>query len=238
MTCCIRQGEYLRLHISCRKCKNSHKNKIIGIEIESFRVNIHTQQYQQVWLTYQLSIFVKVIIKPLYYFLFSMILSNNILLLKVFISPFIPLTTCLHGLEFSAWLKLRCSQHLIWDTHEIQLDHSDDVSGDLWMWDDTEVFKPKFYQTTQNLITFVMFLLNKNFHARLGIKVETSQPCGSVCRMCSRTFTLFWLRKTSVIVEIFQWSFHVFVPAFYPEIFSFFGKSFPLSFPIFCVIHT
>ena len=45
--------------------------------------------------------------------------------------------------------------------------------------------------------------------------------------MCSHTFTLFWLRKTSVIVEMFQLSFHVFIKcAFNQEISSFFGKTF------------
>ena len=50
--------------------------------------------------------------------------------------------------------------------------------------------------------------------------------------MCSHTFTLFWSRKTSVIVEIFQLSFH-------EEISSFFRWEFPLfSSPYCCVIHT
>ena len=47
------------------------------------------------------------------------------------------------------------------------------------------------------------------------------------------TFTLFWLRKISVIVKIYQISFHVFVYAFPPEISSFFGKSFPFLFLLF-----
>ena len=38
------------------------------------------------------------------------------------------------------------------------------------------------------------------------------------------------LLKTSVIVKIFQLSFHVFVCAFRPEISSFFSKSFPCLF--------
>ena len=42
------------------------------------------------------------------------------------------------------------------------------------------------------------------------------------------TFTLFWSRKTSVIVKISQIGFHVFVCAFSPEISSFFSKSFPI----------
>ena len=35
--------------------------------------------------------------------------------------------------------------------------------------------------------------------------------CGAVFTVCSHTFTLFWLRKTSEIIEMFQLSFHVFV---------------------------
>ena len=37
---------------------------------------------------------------------------------------------------------------------------------------------------------------------------------GTVFTVCSHKFTLFWLRKTSVIIKTFQWSFHVFVCAF------------------------
>ena len=37
---------------------------------------------------------------------------------------------------------------------------------------------------------------------------------GTVFTVCSHTYTLFWLRKTSVMVEVFQLSFHVFVCAF------------------------
>ena len=41
-----------------------------------------------------------------------------------------------------------------------------------------------------------------------------------------------------MIIKIFQVSFHVFVCAFCQEISSFFGKSFPVLFLLFCVIHT
>ena len=51
--------------------------------------------------------------------------------------------------------------------------------------------------------------------------------------MYSHTFTLFWSRKTSVIVEVFQLSFCVFVCAFPLEISSFFGKSFLFVFLFF-----
>ena len=50
------------------------------------------------------------------------------------------------------------------------------------------------------------------------------------------TFTLFWLRKTSVVVKLFQWIFCVFMCAFHPEISSFLQYFF--FFSCFCVIHT
>ena len=40
--------------------------------------------------------------------------------------------------------------------------------------------------------------------------------------VCSHTFILFWLRKTSVIVKTYQLNFHVFIWAFHLEISSFF----------------
>ena len=49
----------------------------------------------------------------------------------------------------------------------------------------------------------------------------------AIFTMCLQIFTLFWLRKTSVVVEIYQISFRVFVCAFHPEISLFFGKNFP-----------
>ena len=59
---------------------------------------------------------------------------------------------------------------------------------------------------------------------------------GAIFTMCSHTFTLFWSRKTPVIVKIFQLSFHVFVCAFRPEIPSFFSKSFLFLFLFFYYI--
>ena len=47
--------------------------------------------------------------------------------------------------------------------------------------------------------------------------------------MCSHTFTLFWLRKTSVTVKISWFSFRVFACTFLPEISSIF-VSFPFPF--------
>ena len=54
---------------------------------------------------------------------------------------------------------------------------------------------------------------------------------GAVFTLCSHTFTLFWSRKRSVIVKIFQ--LRVYVYAFHPEISSFFGRSFPFPFLFF-----
>ena len=57
--------------------------------------------------------------------------------------------------------------------------------------------------------------------------------------MYSNIFTLFWLRKTSVIVKTYQLSFCVFICAFHPEISSFFQQELSLSiFAILYLIHT
>ena len=53
---------------------------------------------------------------------------------------------------------------------------------------------------------------------------------GTVCTVWSRSFTLFWLRKSSVIVKTFQLSFHVFVYAFIQRSLHLFGKSFRFLF--------
>ena len=55
--------------------------------------------------------------------------------------------------------------------------------------------------------------------------IQVALICNSsdaVFIMCSHTITLFRSRKTSVIVETFQLSFHVFMFAFHPEISLFF----------------
>ena len=51
--------------------------------------------------------------------------------------------------------------------------------------------------------------------------------------MCSLTFTLFWLRKISVTVEIFLLSFRAYACVFPLEISSICGKSFPFPFSYF-----
>ena len=56
------------------------------------------------------------------------------------------------------------------------------------------------------------------------------------------TFTLFWSRKTSLIVEMFQLSFHVFTFAFHPEISSFFRRFlfhfYLICYPYFSTFHS
>ena len=66
-------------------------------------------------------------------------------------------------------------------------------------------------------------------HMEAWLKYFDNHRCVSqseVSTVCSHTFTLFWSRKTFVIVEMFQLSFHVIKWAFYLGIFSFFSMSF------------
>ena len=60
---------------------------------------------------------------------------------------------------------------------------------------------------------------------------------GAVFTVCLRTFTLFWLRKTSVTFEMLQWSVPVFMSAFIRRTLHFSIK-FPVFFLHFCVIRT
>ena len=80
----------------------------------------------------------------------------------------------------------------------------------------------------------VAFVLQKLKQNTSGIEVLT-QKIGKERgkTVCSHTFTLFWSRKTSVIIKIFWLSFHVFACAFPMVISSIFGKSFPFPFPYF-----
>ena len=59
----------------------------------------------------------------------------------------------------------------------------------------------------------------------------------TIFTVCSLTFTLFWLRKTSVIVETYQLSFCVFIWNFHPEI-SVFSARVSCFHSYFCVICT
>jgi hypothetical protein len=44
-----------------------------------------------------------------------------------------------------------------WDAHEAQLSCSDEVDGDTWIWSTRRGFKPKFYLTTQTMVTMGIF---------------------------------------------------------------------------------
>ena len=81
--------------------------------------------------------------------------------------------------------------------------------------------------------------LNRNISmvtAPLVAPVKNSSD--AIFVVCLHTLILFWLRKTAVTVEIFRLSFHMFACAFPMVISSIFVKSFPFSFPLFCVIRT
>ena len=80
--------------------------------------------------------------------------------------------------------------------------------------------------------------LTKNWrdHHRKGTCKHTNSS-DAIFVMCSHTFILFWLRKTSVTVKLFWLSFRVFASAFPTVISSIFGKSFPFPFPNFVLNH-
>jgi hypothetical protein len=50
-----------------------------------------------------------------------------------------------------------CGQSVtdVWgrDAHEAQLHCADEVDGDIWIWSNRRGLKPKFYQTTQTMVT-------------------------------------------------------------------------------------
>ena len=61
------------------------------------------------------------------------------------------------------------------------------------------------HQVTSNPL--IIMWINKFRLSKLSDCVRMS--CGIVFTVCSHMFTLFWLRKTSAIVETFQLNFHV-----------------------------
>jgi hypothetical protein len=63
-----------------------------------------------------------------------------------------------------------------------------------------------------------------------------TQDKDGITSLCLHTFTLFWSRKTSVIIKISQLNFCVFVCAFPLEISSFFVRVFPLFSHFFFVL--
>ena len=55
-----------------------------------------------------------------------------------------------------------------WDAHEAQLRCPDDVSGDIGGCSARRALKPKFYQSTQTMVTAGISLFRKNSHGRAG----------------------------------------------------------------------
>ena len=80
----------------------------------------------------------------------------------------------------------------------------------------------------QNILTVTDIFLNQK---RVNVCEDTAKIAW--CHVCSHKFTLFWLRKTSVTVEIFWISFRVFVRAFPPEI----SWIFNVFFLILCTVY-
>ena len=71
-----------------------------------------------------------------------------------------------------------------------------------------------------SMITYV-FLDEKRVNVcKCTVKMASR---GVIFTICSNTFILFWLRKISVIINMFQLSFHVFICGFHLEISSFFA---------------
>jgi hypothetical protein len=48
-----------------------------------------------------------------------------------------------------------------WDAHDAQLRCPDDVDGDIWEWSVRRGLKPKFYWTTQTMVTMGIFPFNE-----------------------------------------------------------------------------
>jgi hypothetical protein len=44
-----------------------------------------------------------------------------------------------------------------WDAHEAQLRCPDEVDGDIWIWSTRRGFNPKFYYTTQTMVSMWFF---------------------------------------------------------------------------------
>ena len=87
-----------------------------------------------------------------------------------------------------------------------------------------------------NVSTIIALFLNQKRVNVCEHKVKTS-PRGAVFIMCSHTFTLFWARKTSVIIESVKLP-CVRVCFSFGDLFIFLFKSFLFLFLYFCVICT
>ena len=87
-----------------------------------------------------------------------------------------------------------------------------------------------------NTVWNTIFNIIYRFHSHLSYdQIFASGSCfqipfACIWIVCSHTFILFWLRKTSVIVETYQESFHVLIVPFIRRSIHFFGKSFPFLF--------
>ena len=55
-----------------------------------------------------------------------------------------------------------------WDAHKAQLRCPDDVSGDIGGWSARRALKPKFYRTTQTMVTAGILPFRENSHGRTG----------------------------------------------------------------------
>jgi hypothetical protein len=62
-----------------------------------------------------------------------------------------------------------------WDAHETKLRYPDEVDGDIWIWSTRRGLKPKFYWTTQTMVTMGIFLFKRKIPmVEPGIEPETS----------------------------------------------------------------
>ena len=81
-----------------------------------------------------------------------------------------------------------------------------------------------------NISTITSVFINQK---RMNVCEWTHDKDDIIFVMCSLTFTLFWLRNTTVTVKVFWLSFHVFTCICPTVITSIFGKSFEFPFPYF-----
>ena len=79
-----------------------------------------------------------------------------------------------------------------------------------------EISWRKAYTNTQKF--------NWNILTITNILHDQKHTVKTIFTMCSHTFTLFWSKKTSMIVKIFQLNFCAFVCAFHLEISTFFCR--------------
>jgi hypothetical protein len=56
-----------------------------------------------------------------------------------------------------------------WDAHQEQLRCPDEVDGDIWIWSTRMGLTPKFYWTTQTMVTMGIFPFKEKYHGRTVI---------------------------------------------------------------------